>query len=133
MCVHVRAMLIDDCDSVLSLWRRCDGVRLCEDDSPQRLARQLAMNPKLSQVGVVGDRLVGSILCLQDGRRGVIRHLAIDPSHRQRGFGCRLVQCCLDELRRQGQLHPHGWRWFGGNPARRGSPDDVSLKAKAYG
>lgn len=102
MRVDVRAMSIDDCDSVLTLWRRCDDVRLCDDDSRAHLTRQLARNPGLSQVAVVGASLVGAILCLQDGRRGVIRHLAIDPSHRRRGLGRRLVQCCLDGLRARG-------------------------------
>jgi ribosomal protein S18 acetylase RimI-like enzyme len=41
-------------------------------------------------------------MCGHDGRRGYIYHLAVDPAYRRYGLGKRLVQECLDGLRRVG-------------------------------
>lgn len=86
MSVRVSSMSLDDCDGVQTLWRRCDDGRLRDDDYREHLARQLVRNPGLSCAAEVGEQFVGAIHCLQNGRRGIIRHPAIDPSHRWGGF-----------------------------------------------
>ena len=49
-----------------------------------------------------GSKIAGIALCGHDGRRGYIYHLAVDPAYQQRGLGKRLVDECLDGLRRTG-------------------------------
>jgi ribosomal protein S18 acetylase RimI-like enzyme len=46
--------------------------------------------------------MVGIALCGHDGRRGYIYHLAVDPAYQARGVGKRLMDECLDGLRRVG-------------------------------
>jgi ribosomal protein S18 acetylase RimI-like enzyme len=46
--------------------------------------------------------MIGVAFCGNDGRRGYIYHLAIDPNYRGRGVGKRLVGECLESLRRLG-------------------------------
>ncbi len=46
--------------------------------------------------------MVGAALCGHDGRRGYIYHLAVDPAYQGRGIGKRLIDECLDGLRRAG-------------------------------
>jgi len=53
-------------------------------------------------VAIDGSAIVGVALCGHDGRRGHIYHLAVDPAYQGRGLGKRLLDECLDGLRRAG-------------------------------
>ncbi|KKK77844.1 hypothetical protein LCGC14_2849520, partial [marine sediment metagenome] len=55
--------------------------------------------PGLSFVARDADRVVGAVLCGQDGRRGYLHHLTVAPSHRGGGLGRTLCGRCLDALR----------------------------------
>ena len=59
-------------------------------------------NPGLSRVATDGSGTVGVALCGHDGRRGHIYHLAVDPAYQGRGLGKRLLDECLEGLRRTG-------------------------------
>jgi ribosomal protein S18 acetylase RimI-like enzyme len=102
MSLEIREFLPDDYDAVLALWQACEGVGLSESDSREGTCRFLERNPKLSRVAVAGSRIVGAVLAGHDGRRGLIHHLAVDPSVRRQGIARRLVESCLDGLRRAG-------------------------------
>src|SRR6266540_698044 len=85
------------------------GVEGSRDDKLQvtsrdvsDFARHVARNPGLSRVAIDGSKVVGVAMCGHDGRRGHIYHLAVDPACRRYGLGKRLVQECLDGLRRVG-------------------------------
>jgi ribosomal protein S18 acetylase RimI-like enzyme len=56
----------------------------------------------LSRVATDGASIVGVVLCGHDGRRGHIYHLAVDPEYQGRGVGRRLMNECLERLRRAG-------------------------------
>jgi ribosomal protein S18 acetylase RimI-like enzyme len=45
---------------------------------------------------------VGAVLCGHDGRRGYLYHLAVALGHRQQGLGKKLVDACLEKLKRLG-------------------------------
>lgn len=52
------------------------------------------------RAGAVNERaIVATILCGHDGRRGLIHHLAVTPSHRRQGLGRALVSRALSALR----------------------------------
>lgn len=55
------------------------------------------------------DRLLGSILCSHDTRRGYIYHLAVSDGARRLGIGKRLVDSSLTALATQGvhKCHIH--------------------------
>lgn len=91
-------MTPDDCDEVLALWRRTEGVGLNEGDTPQGIAACLARNPGLSQIARREGRIVGAVLCGHDGRRGYLHHLAVEPAVRGQGLGSAMVETCLARL-----------------------------------
>ena len=96
-------MRLSDYEEMYDLWRGCDGIGLhTVDDSKEGLSRFLRRNPDSCFVMRLHDQVVGTILAGNDGRRGYIYHLAVDPLHRQEQIGSRLVNAVLRELKQQG-------------------------------
>ena len=96
----VRPFRMGDYDAVFALWRRCEGVGLGASDTRAAIAAYLRRNPGLSFVAHGKGRLVGTVLCGHDGRRGYLHHLAVSKRYRRAGLGRRLVDICLERLRR---------------------------------
>jgi ribosomal protein S18 acetylase RimI-like enzyme len=100
--IHTREFCISDYDAAVQLWDRVEGLEIAEGDEREGIAQFLARNPGLSRVAVDGSAIVGVALCANDGRRGHIYHLAVDPAYQRWGLGKRLLDECLDGLRRAG-------------------------------
>src|SRR5262245_19176240 len=100
--IVTREFSIDDYGAALELWRRAEGLEVAVGDDKQGVAQFIARNPGLSRVATDRSTVVGVVMCGHDGRRGHIYHLAVDPAYRRYGVGKRLVQECLDGLRRAG-------------------------------
>ena len=100
--VTTREFRIEDYDSAVELWRRVEGVEVAEGDSKEEIARHILRNPGVSRVAEEGAKIVGAVLCGHDGRRGLIYHLAIEPTYRRQALGKRLVEECLNALRKAG-------------------------------
>ena len=100
--IQTREFSIDDYDAAVELWKRVEGVEIAEGDDKESVAIFLARNPGLSRVARDGSAIIAVALCGQDGRRGHIYHLAVEPTYQGRGIGRRLVDECLDGLRRAG-------------------------------
>ena len=92
----------EDHAEALSLWRRSPGIGLSAADEPEAIRRYLERNPGLSFAARAGERLVGTILCGHDGRRGYLHHLAVDAEFRGRGLGRTLAEHGLRALRAAG-------------------------------
>lgn len=107
MIIELREMIIDDYDTVLSLWQGTEGIGLSDADSKESIKRFLERNPGLSFVAMDGDALVGAALCGHDGRRGYIHHLSVAKSHRKQGIGKSLVGRCMYALIRIGIAKCH--------------------------
>jgi ribosomal protein S18 acetylase RimI-like enzyme len=100
--IKTREFSISDYAAALELWERVEGLEIAEGDDRESVACFLARNPGLSRVAVDGAAIVGIALCGHDGRRGYIYHLAVDPVYQARGLGKRLMDECLDGLRKAG-------------------------------
>ena len=98
MAVTVREFTLKDYDAAIALWKSSDGIGLSQADSAPNIERFLSHNQGLSCVAEEDGRLVGAVLCGQDGRRGFLHHLAVASSHRRRGVGKTLVDRCLAAL-----------------------------------
>ena len=103
----VRAMTIDDYDSVVELIEQTPGVSFRDADSRESTNRYLQRNPGLSFVCEVDRQLVGCIMSGHDGRRGYLQHLVVLPTHRRQGIANALVESCLTELESLGILKSH--------------------------
>jgi len=100
--IDIREFSINDYDAAVELWQRVEGLEIAEGDDRESVAQFLARNRGLSRVATDGSAIVGVALCGHDGRRGHIYHLAVDPACQGRGLGKRLVDECLEGLRRAG-------------------------------
>src|SRR5712671_6936145 len=100
--IQTREFVIEDYDTAVELWKRVEGVEIAEGDDREGVAQFLARNPGLSRVATDGSTVIGVAFCGNDGRRGYIYHLAVDPNYRGQGVGQRLVGECLEGLRRLG-------------------------------
>ncbi len=97
--IRILPMTMADYDEAIALWRVTEGMGLRPADERQHIARYLERNPGLSFVARDDERLVGTVLCGHDGRRGYLQHLAVDRAYRRRGIGRALVQQVLEALR----------------------------------
>jgi N-acetylglutamate synthase len=100
--IATREFCIGDYDAVLHLWNGVEGLEIAEGDDREGIAQFLERNPGLSRVAVEGSAIVGVALCGNDGRRGHVYHLAVDPAYQGCGLGKRLLDECLDGLRSAG-------------------------------
>jgi ribosomal protein S18 acetylase RimI-like enzyme len=100
--IATREFSISDYDAALELWERVEGLEIAEGDDRENVTQFLARNPGLSKVATDGAAIIGVALCGHDGRRGYIYHLAVDPIYQGAGLGKRLMDECLDGLRRAG-------------------------------
>jgi len=100
--ITTREFRIDDFSAAVSIWEAAEGVEVAEGDSREEVHEYLLRNPGLSRVALDGETIVGAVLCGHDGRRGLIYHLAVAPGHNGKGIGRRLLQECIDGLRKAG-------------------------------
>lgn len=99
----IRKMTIADYDSVYELWLNTPGMGLNNlDDSRQGIEKYLQRNPETCFVAEKDNKIIGVILCGNDGRRGYIHHTAVSVSERKRGVGTALVDAALNALKREG-------------------------------
>lgn len=92
-------MHVGDHAEVRAFWETAEGVGLTGADGEEGIRRFLRRNPGLSLVARQEGRVVGTVLCGHDGRRGWLYHLAIDRGLRRVGLATRMVKRCLDSLR----------------------------------
>jgi ribosomal protein S18 acetylase RimI-like enzyme len=105
--VHVGTALARHYGEVFALLKDTPGIVLRTSDSHEATARYLARNPGLSLVAIHEGRIVGCILCGNDGRRGYLQHLAVHASFQKRGIGSALVEHCLAQLKQLGIEKAH--------------------------
>ncbi len=98
----IRIMTMDDYDAVYKLWKKIHGFGIRSiDDSREGIERFIKRNPNTSIVAEVDGKIVGSILCGHDGRRGCFYHVCVDENYRRRGIGKTMVVHAMEELKRE--------------------------------
>lgn len=101
--VKIRTMLPSDYDGVYSLWMTIKGFAIRSiDDSKLGVEKFLKRNPTTSVVAEVDGKIVGSILCGHDGRRGCLYHVCVREDYRMHGIGKSMVVFCMKELQKEG-------------------------------
>ena len=96
----VRTMTIEDFDQVHALWMTISGFAIRSiDDSREGVERFLRRNPTTSVVAEEDGKIVGSILCGHDGRRGCLYHVCVHKDYRMRGIGKAMVGYAMNALK----------------------------------
>jgi ribosomal protein S18 acetylase RimI-like enzyme len=91
--VHLRDFCFpQDYPAVLVLWKNAGpGIHLGRSDSLEEIGKKLQRDSDLFILAEQDGRLVGAVMGGFDGRRGLMYHLAVDPSARQQGIGQTLT------------------------------------------
>lgn len=98
----IRVMKAADYDGVYALWKKIRGFGLRSiDDSREGVERFLDRNPHTSIVAEMDGKIVGSILCGHDGRRGCFYHVCVDEAYRRHGIGKAMVVMAMEALQRE--------------------------------
>ena len=98
----IRIMTIDDYDGVKALWMKIKGFGIRSiDDSREGIERFLKRNPSTSVVAIEDGKIVGSILCGHDGRRGCLYHVCVDEQYRMHGIGKSMVVKAMEALQKE--------------------------------
>jgi len=90
-------------DAVVDLWRRCDLV-VPQNDPVEDIQRKIAFQPELFFVALLNGKVIGSVMAGYEGHRGWLNYLAVLPEHQRHGYGRRLVEKTVDELKELGCL-----------------------------
>lgn len=99
----LRTMTIEDYNDVYDLWLTIHGFGMRSiDDSYEGLDRFIKRNPQTSVVAVADDKIVGSILCGHDGRRGCFYHVCVKEEYRKHGIGKAMAVECMRRLQAEG-------------------------------
>ncbi len=92
----------EDYEELINLWSSIPGMGISEADSEESIRSFLLKNVGLNFCYKKDNKIIGTILCGQDGRRGYIYHTAVTPEFRGRGIGRMLVENSLRQLRNLG-------------------------------
>lgn len=98
--VNVRIMTGEDYEGVKALWLTIKGFAIRTiDDSKEGVEAFIRRNPTTSIVAEVNGKIVGSILCGHDGRRGCLYHVCVHEAHRMKGIGKAMVSKAMSALK----------------------------------
>jgi ribosomal protein S18 acetylase RimI-like enzyme len=96
---EIREFTIEYYDEAFSLWKDLEGISLSEADSFDGIQSYLVRNPGLSFIALQDEKLIGTILCGHDGRRGYIHHLAVSKEFQKMGIGRSLAKKSLSAIK----------------------------------
>ena len=99
---EIRVMTMEDYEQVYELWMSIHGFGIRSiDDSYEGVERFIKRNPTTSVVAVADGRIVGSILCGHDGRRGCLYHVCVHEDFRKHGIGKSMAVACMRALQKE--------------------------------
>jgi putative acetyltransferase len=95
-------MKLDRYPELIDFWKNTEGLWISDDDSCENLKIFLKRNPRLNFIAVSENKIVGTLKCSHDGRRGYLHHLAVKKEFRKVGIAKKLISKCLDNLQEAG-------------------------------
>jgi ribosomal protein S18 acetylase RimI-like enzyme len=94
----IRPYRAADRDIVVSLWEVVFAGDPAWNAPIDVIERKLGVQPDLFLVGVLGERVVGTVLAGFDGVRGWVHHLAVLPELRRQGLAGQLMDRAEEKL-----------------------------------
>jgi ribosomal protein S18 acetylase RimI-like enzyme len=102
MAISYEKLLAKHYDEVITLWMRTEGVGLGKGDNKDELTVFLEQNKGFCFIARFENKIIGTILCGHDGRRGYIYHVAVDKDFRRQGIAKKMVEIGLEGLKKTG-------------------------------
>ena len=100
--ISIRVMTMEDYEEVHKLWMEISGFGIRSiDDSKEGVERFIKRNPTTSMAAFHEGKLIGSILCGHDGRRGCFYHLCVQKEYRKHGIGKAMAVFCMKALKEE--------------------------------
>lgn len=99
--MKIRPFRTEDEAEVVQLWRDCRLV-VPQNDPHKDILRKLALQPDLFLVGVIGKKIVASVMAGYDGHRGWLNYLAVAPDRQRAGLGRQMLSEAERRLRALG-------------------------------
>ena len=90
-------------EAVVDLWNKC-GLVVPLNDPIEDIQKKLDFQPQLFFIALLDDQLIGSVMVGYEGHRGWLNYLAVSPEHQRHGFGKKLIEKAVDELKKLGCL-----------------------------
>ena len=90
-----------DIAAVIALWQRCGLTRPWNDPAADIALARRGPNATVL-VGRDGSTIAATVLVGHDGHRGWVYYVAVDPDHRNKGFGRVIMDAAEDWLRQAG-------------------------------
>ena len=94
--LQIRDYLETDQEAVVAPWRDC-GLTVPWNDPVNDIHRKLSVQRHMFLIGMLNDRLVGSVMAGYEGHRGWINYLAVASECRESGYG----RCLMEEAERR--------------------------------
>jgi len=88
-----------DYDEAFKLWKEEEYISISNADERSEICNYLKHNKGLSFIAKQNDKVVGSILCGTDWRRGYINHFVVKKKYRRQGIGAALLEKSLEGLK----------------------------------
>lgn len=99
----IKRLTMDDYEKLFEMWKNTPNMGLRSlDDSKEGISLFLKRNPTTNFVAYDDDKLIGTILCGHDGRRGYIYHTVVLPEYRRQGIATNLVDMAVKALQEEG-------------------------------
>jgi ribosomal protein S18 acetylase RimI-like enzyme len=93
---------------VITLWQNAgSGIHVRRSDTEEEITKKLQRDPDLFLVAESGGRIIGAVLGGFDGRRGMVYHLAVDVSFREKGVGTELMTELERRMKRKGCIRTY--------------------------
>lgn len=100
--MQIREMILDDYDDVYTLWINTENIGLRSlDDSKEGIGCFLKRNPHTNFVAIIDKKIIGVIICGNDGRRGYIYHTVVHKNFRNQGIATQLVNTAVEALQKE--------------------------------
>lgn len=88
---------------MVDLWGKCNLV-VPQNDPVEDIQRKVVFQPELFFVALLDGKVIGSIMVGYEGHRGWLNYMAVLPEHQRYGYGRKLVEKAVRELKRLGCL-----------------------------
>jgi ribosomal protein S18 acetylase RimI-like enzyme len=88
-------------NQVIVLWIQC-GLVVPWNNPQKDIERKLKVDRDLFLVGIFEGKIIASVMGGYEGHRGWINYLAVDPSHRRKGYGRQMMEEVERRIRARG-------------------------------
>jgi ribosomal protein S18 acetylase RimI-like enzyme len=88
-------------DAVVDLWKTCNLITP-QNDPVEDIKKKTSFQPELFFVGLLEGKVIGSIMVGYEGHRGWMNYMAVNPKYQRQGYGRKLVQKAIAELKKIG-------------------------------